>query len=367
MNNVVAEYFGRARAVFVGRATTGFYLLLRCLAERHGWSQGDGVLISALVCPSPAYAIEYAGLRPVFADISPSDFNLDPDRLDAVIEQANVPVRAILSVDLFGHLVDRDRLSVWANNRGVFVIHDLAQSAGGTWKNHPVGTTEEIAVLSFGSGKPIDAGGGGAILTDDIELAGSLAQMAKELPPPLPEKHELLYKSYREAYYSYDNLETSAPEIAAKGKASLSSIFKPMYLYGWSELWENPLKHSLETLADRARRRRERARRLRERLPAQVLTHPEMVEGSSPYRYSFLVPSSLREDCLQLLRKSIAHASKLYPPIPAIFGDGGSYPVAMQISKSILNVWVDDTINDAYLKGCEEVLDAKFCMEPGKP
>lgn len=360
MDKVVADYFGRSRAVLVGRATTALFLLLRCLAERHGWSLGDGVLITALVCPSPAYAIKYAGLNPVFADISPTDFNLDLDRLDAVVDRASVPVRAIISVDLFGHLVDRDRLSEWANRRGILVIHDLAQSVGGAWKSRTVGTFEEIAVLSFGSGKPIDAGGGGAVLTDDIELASRLVRMAEDLSPPLPEKHKLLYRSYREAYYSYDNLEKSAPEIAARGKASLHSIFKSMYLFGWGKWWEHPLKLSLETLVDRARRRSERAKCLRERLHAQGLIHPEIVEGSSPYRYSFLVAPSLREEVVRLLRKSIIHASTLYSPLPVIFGDEGSYPVALQISKGILNIWVDDTIDDAYLKGCEEVLNAQF-------
>ena len=126
-----------------------------------------------------AEVIQLLGATPVFVDIDPQTFNLDPEALAEAVGQpgakprtAHLKPKGIIPVDLFGQPADYDRINAIAREHGLFVLEDAAQSFGATYKGKRAGALAEVAATSFFPAKPLGCyGDGGAIFTDDDELA----------------------------------------------------------------------------------------------------------------------------------------------------------------------------------------------------
>jgi UDP-2-acetamido-2-deoxy-ribo-hexuluronate aminotransferase len=165
LESTLARYVGVANAVTVGNGSVGLELCLRAL----GIGQGDEVITPSFAWISSAEAIALVGATPVFVDIQPATFVLDC----AVIEQAISPrTRAILPVSLFGQLADMETIQGLAERHGLWVIEDAAQSFGAERRGRRSGSLTHCGVTSFFPSKPLGCyGDGGAVFTDDAELA----------------------------------------------------------------------------------------------------------------------------------------------------------------------------------------------------
>ena len=152
-------------------------LLMALMAK--GIGHGDAVFTTPFTFFATVEAICLTGATPVFVDIEPGVYNIDANKLDEVItqtkQQAKLTPRCIMPVDLFGQPVDYDEINQLADKHGLFVISDAAQSFGSSYKGKPVGGLSDITTTSFYPAKPLGAyGDGGAIFTDDDELAAVL-------------------------------------------------------------------------------------------------------------------------------------------------------------------------------------------------
>jgi dTDP-4-amino-4,6-dideoxygalactose transaminase len=118
------------------------------------------------------------GATPVFVDVDAATFNIDVSSLNRGIDTARnaaLKPKAIIPVDLFGQPADHDGIAAVAKAEGLFVLDDAAQSFGATYKGKPLGTLATATATSFFPAKPLGAfGDGGAIFTDDAELADTL-------------------------------------------------------------------------------------------------------------------------------------------------------------------------------------------------
>ena len=123
-----------------------------------------------------AEAITSVGARPVFVDIDPENYLMDLD----LIEKAITPrTKAILPVHLFGHPLDMDKIMAIAEANNLKVIEDCAQAAGAHWRGKPVGSYGDVGCFSFFPTKNLGAGGdGGAITTNDFDLAKTIRELA---------------------------------------------------------------------------------------------------------------------------------------------------------------------------------------------
>jgi dTDP-4-amino-4,6-dideoxygalactose transaminase len=144
-----------------------------------GIGRGDAVLCPAFTFCATAEAIALVGATPVFIDILADSFNIDPASLKRGILTARglgLNPKAVCAVDLFGMPADYDRIATAA--QGLYVLADAAQSFGATYKNRRVGTLAAVTATSFFPAKPLGCyGDGGAVLTDDSELATVLRSL----------------------------------------------------------------------------------------------------------------------------------------------------------------------------------------------
>ena len=167
-------------AVAVVNGTSGLHLSL--VVAQVG--VGHEVLMPAITFVAPANAVALTGAIPHFADIEPSTMGIDSQRLrDYLKETAEVrngqcfnlssgrQMKALIAVHAFGHPVDLDPLADLCDEYGIILIEDAAEALGTVYKGRHVGNWGRLAVLSFNGNKIVSTGGGGAVLTNDAELA----------------------------------------------------------------------------------------------------------------------------------------------------------------------------------------------------
>lgn len=161
-----ARYLGTRFAVGVGSGTEALHLALKCL----GVGEGDEVVTVSHTAAATVSAIELAGATPVFADINPDTFTMDPESLETAITPKT---KAIIPVHLYGQPADMKTISRIARAKRLRVIEDCAQAHGAAIWGKKVGTFGNMACFSFYPTKNLGAiGDGGAITTDHPSLAG---------------------------------------------------------------------------------------------------------------------------------------------------------------------------------------------------
>jgi dTDP-4-amino-4,6-dideoxygalactose transaminase len=166
-----AAYCHAQHAVGVSSGTAAIELVLRAL----GIGPGDEVITTPLTFIATAEAISMAGATPVFADVDPSTFNLDPDRAEAAVTPRT---KAILPVHLYGQPAAMDRLAPIARQNGLALVEDAAQAHGAELHGRRTGSLGYAACFSFYPGKNLGCyGDGGAVVTDDPSLAAKVRKL----------------------------------------------------------------------------------------------------------------------------------------------------------------------------------------------
>ena len=173
----LAAFCGARHAICVASGTDA--LLLALLAK--GIGPGDAVFCPAFTFAATAEPVALLNATPVFVDVEEASFNLDPvslERAIATAKQRGLRPKAVIPVDLFGQSADYDVIAPVASAEGLFVIADAAQSFGATYKGRQVGTLAPVTATSFFPAKPLGCyGDGGALFTDDEEMAGVLRSL----------------------------------------------------------------------------------------------------------------------------------------------------------------------------------------------
>ena len=142
-----------------------------------GIGPGDEVITPGFTYIATAETVAVLGAKPVYVDIDPRTYNLDPEKLEAAITPRT---KAIIPVSLYGQCADFDAINAIANKHGIPVIEDAAQSFGATYKGKRSCNLSTVATTSFFPSKPLGCyGDGGAIFTNDDELAVVLRQIAR--------------------------------------------------------------------------------------------------------------------------------------------------------------------------------------------
>jgi len=160
-------YFGVKHAITVNSWTSG----LIAAVGAAGIEPGDEVIVPPFTMCASATAILHWNAIPVFADIEPETFCLDPKSVEANITPYT---KAIMAVDIFGHPADTDALMEIAQRHGLKVITDTAQAPGAIYRNKFAGTRTHIGGFSLNYHKHIHTGEGGILVTDDDVLADKL-------------------------------------------------------------------------------------------------------------------------------------------------------------------------------------------------
>jgi dTDP-4-amino-4,6-dideoxygalactose transaminase len=163
-----ARYLGAAHAVAVASGTDALHLALVAA----GIGPGDEVITTPFTFIATAEAIGYVGARPMFVDIDPRTYNLDPDLLETALTPAT---RAVLPVHLFGQAADMQRITAFCRRHRLILIEDCAQSFGASWGGRRTGAFGDFGCFSFFPSKNLGAfGDGGLITTVSAEQAERL-------------------------------------------------------------------------------------------------------------------------------------------------------------------------------------------------
>ena len=204
---------GDVHGVALASGTAALHLALLDL----GVGPGDEVVTSTLTFAATANAISYVGARPVFVDVDPHTWQMDPDLVEQAVREraaAGRPPAAVVTVDLYGICTDHAAIQAVCDEFGVPLVEDAAEALGSTADSQPAGTHGDAAVLSFNGNKIITTSGGGMLVTADTDRATRVRHLATQARDPAPH-----YEHSRVGFnYRLSNL------LAAVGRGQLASL-----------------------------------------------------------------------------------------------------------------------------------------------
>lgn len=299
----IASYHGVKYAVGLASGTDALHLSLRSL----GIGQGDEVITTPFTFIATAEAISYTGAKPVFVDIDPETFNIDPLKIE---EKITEKTKAILPVHLFGQPADMDPILSTAKKYNLKVIEDSAQAFGAEYKKKKVGTFGDTGCFSFYPSKNLGCyGDGGMLITNSKEIAERVKKLRN-------------HGSNGTYYHSEIGFNSRLDEIQA-----------------------GILRIKLKRIEEYNRRRREKATTYKERLKGLPLILPEEKPEAYHVYNQFTIRSKERDIIMKALReKSIA--SVIYYPLPLHIQEvyrhlgykKGDLPESERASKEVLSL-----------------------------
>ncbi len=298
-----AKAHDAAEAVACNTGTSAIHLAL--LAA--GIGAGDEVITVSMTFTATVAAISYTGATPVFVDVDPDSFTMDPAQIEAKITPKT---KAIMPVHLYGQAADMDPIMAIAKRHGLIVIEDAAQAHLATYKGKPVGGIGDFGCFSFYPGKNLGAyGEGGATTTNNPEYAHKM-HLLRDWGQARKYHHEFLAYNYR-----MDGIQGAVLGVKLK------------YLDGWTES------------------RRSHARRYQELLGAAGVKHATEVADRRHVYHIFSVFTDDREALQKVLGEQDIQTGIHYP-IPvhlqkAYEGLGykaGDFPVTEQVANRQLSL-----------------------------
>jgi dTDP-4-amino-4,6-dideoxygalactose transaminase len=298
-----ATYCGATHAVGTDSGLSALELILR----GYGIGDGDEVITVANTFVATALAIAHTGARPVLVDMRPDTYNIDADAVAAAVTDRT---RAIVAVHLYGQPADMAALQAAASRHGLHLIEDAAQAHGARYRGRRVGSLADAAAFSFYPAKNLGAfGDGGAVVTDDDELADAVR----------------ILRNYG---------QRAKHDHVARGFNRRLDTFQAAFL-----------RVKLRHLDDWNDRRRAHARRYTEALAHDGVVTPTVADGVEPVWHLYVVQSEDRGQ----LRAALARAgiqTGIHYPIPIhrqeAFADlgypAGTFPWTERAAERILSL-----------------------------
>lgn len=165
--------FGRKHAMAVNSGTAGLHLAVRAM----GIGAGDEVITTPFSFVASSNCILYEGAKPVFADIDPHSWNIDPAKVAGAV---TARTKAIIPVDVFGQPADLDAINAIARQHNLRVIEDSCEAIGACYKGRNAGALGDVGIFAFYPNKQMTTGEGGIVLTDDDNLAMRIKSMRNQ-------------------------------------------------------------------------------------------------------------------------------------------------------------------------------------------
>jgi dTDP-4-amino-4,6-dideoxygalactose transaminase len=251
---------GGLEAVSVNSATAGLHLALEAI----GIKEGDEVITTPYTFTATAEVIRYLGAHPVFVDIDPKTFNINPEKIEAKITSKT---KAIVPVHFAGLACDMDKILAIAKKHNLKVVEDAAHSLPTRYKNKIIGQLEsDFTVFSFYATKTITTGEGGMIVTKDAELAKRCRTMR-------------LHGINRDAFDRY----------TSKKPAWYYEVVAPGFKYNLTDIASAMGIHQLKKADKFQKRRQDMAVKYNEALKDLDLVFPPMAEAGDLHSWHLYV------------------------------------------------------------------------------
>jgi len=177
--NELATYLGTRRIFSFNSGRTALYITLETLDLK----PGEEVIVPAYTCAIVFEVILRLGLKPILVDVNPKTYNIDPHLISKALSSKT---RVIIPIHLFGRPCEMDQILEIAEKHNLYTIEDAAQALGAEYEKSKVGTFGDLAIFSFGPGKSITTGEGGAIAVNNEELMEKVATTHAKLNDASP-------------------------------------------------------------------------------------------------------------------------------------------------------------------------------------
>lgn len=346
LENALCRLHQQSHACLTANATTGLVLALTALGLR-----GKRIGIPNSVCMNVPLAVLLSGNIPHYLDVSERNFGIAID--DLVRQEGRID--AVIAVHAYGAVCDIDEIATYCKLRRLPLIEDLAVAQGADVEGQPVGSFADIAVVSFGAGKIIDVGHGGAVLTSQqpimTEILALEARLARQEQSSEQAVHEFgqYHTDLYNKHYAAGTINAQSVEFKARA-LELGRHF----LGRFTDSYRTVIHERLERLDALVRARREKAEMLERLLApheASDLAIHRPPAGSVPWRFNALIEGRDR-----LLRSMLAKKMKVsswFPSVDLFFEERARSAVATPLSdgigKRILNLWVNEEVDDHYI------------------
>jgi dTDP-4-amino-4,6-dideoxygalactose transaminase len=344
----LCRLFGYEHAILFGRARAGLVAVLEEVTGRDG-----AVVFPSNVCVAVLAAIVAAKKAPRLAAVSSQSGLAEDDRLAEAIMTISQP-GVVMPTHSYGQLAEYGRTRRLAAERGWFVLENdsLAAtiSAGRDFR-----AFGDALLVSFGSGKTIDAGGGGAVLTNDKALASALTRRASQWP---------VFDDADDAMEN--NLVLARRHLHALGREAISESLLDLDVaccpHAFDILQEPRIAAALDEFAAKNASRLARLARWEGALKnlAAELSAP-MVPTPTPWRAVFrFVHSQLRDAVVSALRRSGFDAGTNYPPLTDFFPNllrGQSHADAERWGRTVMTLWLDQTYDDRRIDKAAAIIE----------
>lgn len=316
-----AEFCGVNYGVATSNGTTALHAVLEAL----GIGEGDTVLTTPFSFIATANVIRLAGAEPVFADINPKTYNLDPTSVSQVAEEVG-GIDAIIAVHLYGLPSAINELQSIANRHDAYLIEDAAQAHGAEYEGERVGSFGDAACFSFYPTKNMTTGEGGIVVTENEEVANATAQFINHGRDG--------GSSYTHAKVGHNFRMTSI--AAAMGREQLNRL--------------------PEFIAARQRN----AAALSEGLEGAAVETPSVPEDRTHVFHQYTVRTTDREGLQEHLDEHDVGYGVYYPTCihqqPAYADIEQSAPVAEQAAKEVLSLPVHPNLSESDIQTIVEVV-----------
>lgn len=298
-----AEYIGIKHSISVANGTDALVIALKAL----GIGKGDEVITTPFTFFATAESISAVGAVPVFVDVRPDTFNIDPSKIE---EKITEKTKAIMPVHIFGQPCAMDEISEIAKKHNLKVIEDACQAVGAEYKGRKIGTLADIACFSFFPTKNLGcAGDGGMIITDDDDLA----TICKAL------RTHGSGENGKKAY----NLLNNINEEVEEDKSTDNTIYNPLKYYNYlvghnsrlDELQAAILRVKLPLLDEWNNKRRENAKLYNEKLKDTKLVTPYEDKNVKHVYHMYILQSEKRQELADHLKQR-GIATGIYYPVP---------------------------------------------------
>jgi dTDP-4-amino-4,6-dideoxygalactose transaminase len=332
----LARFCGAKECITVSNGTVALAMPLMAKHIR----PGDAVFCPGFTFAATAEVVAWLGASPVFVDVLPDSFNMDPKSLEQAIIKAKadgLKPRCVISVDLFGQPANYDAIETIAAAHGLWLMSDAAQSYGGAYHARKVGTIGLVTATSFFPSKPLGCyGDGGAIFTDDAEMAAVLRSL----------------RVHGQGSDKYDNVR-----IGLNGRLDTMQAAV--------------LIEKLKILGDEVEARERVATRYSAALN-DVVTVPSIEKGlvSAWAQYTVLVPEAARASIIATLKEDgiptmvyypkPLHQQTAYKHFPVA---GNGLPVSERLAREVLSLpmhpYLDEATQDHIVERFRAALKAR--------
>ena len=344
----LARIAGRDYAIATGSGTVALLCALKAL----GVSRDSEIVLPSIVCPSVVVAVLRAGGLPVFCDVHAGDLNMDPESLRSVMTpQTSV----VIPVHSFGAACDLPRISAAAAERGAVVLEDFAQGFGNTSDQGPLGAAGAISITSFGREKLLEAGGGGALFTNDPALHREAVRVLDGLPHDAPKWASGALSRLRLAW-AMNSRSTLAfrRRVAAAIAARSQQADRPMSDEAVMERVRGLAGKRLENAAARRSRLSEVVSRTRDLPGLQDLFERGAVLTMATFVLARRPASRIR------WRARARGLFFLYRPLHALNDNGGDLSVSAALDGRLANISLSPARDAAYLDAAVSAL--RMCL-----